>query len=75
MSESYPEASKVILNDIYVDDCMSVTDEVKISLEPGGFTLKGFTFAGSDPGVHLSTDGKSINVGGLKWYSQRIKLE
>ena len=80
MSESYPEASKCFLNDIYVDDCISGTnsksklmplkDELKVGLEPGGFTLKGFTFAGSDPDVHLSADGKSNNVGGLKWYSQ-----
>ena len=54
---------------------MSVTDELKVGLETGGFTLKGFAFAGSDPDVHLSADGKSINEGGLKWYSQRIKLE
>ena len=84
MSESYPETSKVILNDIYVDDCISgtnnksklisVMDELKVGLETGGFTLKGFTFVGSDPDVHSSADGKSINVGGLKWYSQEDKI-
>ena len=44
MSKSYPEANKVILNDIYVDDCISgpnrkskltsVMDELKVGLEP-----------------------------------------
>ena len=76
--KTYPKAFDGIRNDTYVDDCMSgtgseeegflVTDEVKLCLEKGGFTLKGFTFSGRDPDPTLSTDGKSISVGGLKWY-------
>ena len=61
-----------------MDDCMSAdksynerlstTDELKMALEKGGFILKGFTFSGSDPPEHLSKDGKSVTVGGLKWF-------
>ena len=52
----YPKAYDIIRNDIYVDDWMPgthsedegllVTDELKLSLENGGSTLKGFTFSG-----------------------------
>ena len=73
----YPRASEIIENDLYVDDCLSgensieeifsTTDNFKLALEKGGFTLKGFTFSGSDPPEHLSKDGKSVAVGGLKW--------
>ena len=51
-----------------------MTYELKVGLEQGGFTLKCSMFAGGDPGVHLSADGKSINVGELKWYSQEDKI-
>ena len=65
------------MNDLYVDNCMSdenskevqkTTDELKVGLEKGGFTLKGFTISGSNPPEHLSHDGESVIVGGLKWF-------
>ena len=44
------------MNDMYVDDCLpggptwggtlKITDELKMALENGGFSLKGFTFSG-----------------------------
>ena len=78
--ETYPKASKIILDDVYVDDCMSgtdtktdlmtVTDDLKFVLETEGFTLKGFTFSRKDPDEHLSADGQSINAGGLKWFTK-----
>ena len=47
MANKYPEASEIILNDIYVDDCVSgistkgdllpVTDDLKSVLENRGF--------------------------------------
>ena len=52
----YPKAHDVIMNDMYVDDCLSgdpswdetlkIADELKLALEKGGFSLKGFTFSG-----------------------------
>ena len=41
----------------------------------GGFCLKGFTFSGSKPLKDLSDNGKSINVAGMKWYSEMDLLQ
>ena len=78
MKDEYPMAYDVIMSDIYVDDCVSgedteedrtrVTDELKLTLEKGGFTLKGFIFSGEDPDVNLSRDGKSCTTGGLLYF-------
>ena len=78
--EEYPRAYEIVNHDVYVDDCVSgesseeermqATDQLQLSLETGGFTLKGFTFSGSDPDEKLSDDGKSIMVGGVKWFSR-----
>ena len=78
MKDEYPMAYDIIMNDVYVDDCISgedtlearnvSTDQVKLSLEKGGFTLKGFTFSGEDPDDHLSADGKMIMTGGLRYF-------
>ena len=77
--EKFPKAHSPIHNDTYVDDCASgedtveerleVTNQLSAALSMGGFFLKGFTFSGFDPPSHLSADGKSIMVGGLKWFS------
>ena len=74
----FPRAYEVIVNDIYVDDCMSgensvnenleTTDQLTVALSKGGFTVKGFTLSKLDPPEHLSNDGKSVIVGGLQWY-------
>ena len=59
MKSQYPDASGVVNNDIYIDDCMSgknnwseamsITDDLKIVLARGGFALKGFTFSSQKP--------------------------
>lgn len=79
-----PLAYPVIKHDIYVDDCFSgatsvklrnmTTDQVMISLSKGGFTLKGITFSGEDPPEHVTQDGVSVTVGGLRWWSKDDKL-
>ena len=43
------------------------TDELKLGLNKGGLTLKGITFSGSDPPGHLTEDGVTITVAGMKW--------
>ena len=76
--EAYPLAYNPVMFDTYMDDCASGTrnssessktiDEIQVALGLGGFTLKGFTISGSDPPPHLTIDGKSVNVLGLKWF-------
>ena len=36
----------------------------------GGFKLKGITVSGKPPPPHLSEDGVTINVAGMKWWSE-----
>ena len=77
----FSQVNDVVQNDIYVDDCLSGedtwekilenTDNLKLVLNRGGFAVKGFTFNGRDPPPNLSSDGTSINVGGMKWYPKK----
>ena len=79
MREKYPEAYSVIMNDIYVDDCLSgtnsirsrniATDQLIAALAATGFDVKGVTVSGELPPEHLSQDGKSVTVGGVKWFT------
>ena len=79
MAEKYPMAFETIMNDVYVDDCISgeaseeertrATEEFKLCLAAGGFTLKGFTLSGHPPDESLSEDGESLLVGGLRYFS------
>ena len=81
----FPEVNEIIQEDIYVDDCISGVsseeqlykraDELNLVLMRGGFCLKGFTFSGSKPLKDLSDNGKSINVAGMKWYSEMDLLQ
>ena len=76
----FPKAFDIIHKDTYVDDVISgaaseiegilITDDLQLCLEKGGFTLKGFSFSGRDPDENLSTDNKSVKVGGLKWFTK-----
>ena len=78
MAEEYPMAYETIMNDLYVDDCISgeetsearakATDELKACLDKINFTLKGFVFSGEDPDGSLSEDGVSLLVGGIRWF-------
>ena len=82
--DDFPMAYDIVVHDVYVDDCISgecteeererATDQLKRSLEKGGFTLKGFTFSGEDPDDNLSTDGESILVGGVRWFPKEDYL-
>ena len=78
--DQFPREYEIIKRDIYVDDCLSgegswddvkeTTDNLKLVLNRGGFSLKGLTFSGSNPPSNLSNDGISVNVGGIKWFSK-----
>ena len=75
----YPLAYDVIINDIYVDDCLSgsntederseTVDQFSLAVAKGGFKLKGFTFSGLHPPENMANeDGISVTVGGSIWY-------
>ena len=78
MENEYERVSEIIHRDIYVDDCISgeydpeivriVTEQLKLVLARGGFTLKGVAMTCFDPPEHLSEDGESVSVGGMKWF-------
>ena len=73
----YPRAYVPIMYDTYMDDCASgceteeerrkTIDDLQIAVGRTGFTFKGFTVSGCDPPPHLSHDGKSVTVLGMKW--------
>ena len=74
----YPLAYRPIMEDTYMDDCVSgtsspgesmkVMNEIELSLKTTGFTLKGFTTSGCDPPPKLSADGVSVFIFGLKYF-------
>ena len=76
--QEYPLAFNPVMYDTYMDDCASgtgsaaesskVIDEIQVAVGRGGFTLKGFTVSGSDPPPHLTLDGQSVSVLGMKWF-------
>ena len=76
--DEYPEVNEIISHDVYVDDCLSGekshllatkrADELEVVLNRGGFSLKGISFSGKDPPERLTDDGKSVSVGGMKWF-------
>ena len=76
--ETYPMAHRIVHEDCYVDDCISgefteegrdaAVEQFRLCLGKGGFSLKGITLSGEDPDVNLSSDGKSIGTGGLKYF-------
>ena len=77
-ADEFPKANDILHNDLYVDDCHAgdhteeerddSCEQVKQCLSKSGFLLKGITFSGQDPDGKLSKDGKSVSVGGLKWF-------
>ena len=74
----FPKASKAVLFDTYMDDCISggtsledaktITDQLVVGMARTGFSYKGFSFAGEDPPEHLTKDGESVLVAGQKWF-------
>ena len=82
--DKYPRACKALLEDTYVDDCLSGADSeeetsqmienLQLALCPAGFTVKGFVRSGKDPPAELSKDGVTVKVGGAKWFSRIDKI-
>ncbi|XP_066935373.1 uncharacterized protein [Clytia hemisphaerica] len=82
--DQYPAANRILQEDVYVDDCISGdinteeackrADELEVITSKGGFKLKGITLSGADPPSHLTDDGVSVAVGGMKWYSKSDKV-
>ncbi|XP_066913300.1 uncharacterized protein [Clytia hemisphaerica] len=77
----YPEASKIILNDTYVDDCVSGENSIELArqrsqeleqvVNKGGFKLKGIVISGEDPPETMSEDQQSVTVAGMKWFPKQ----
>ena len=80
----YPLVSKIIKDDVYVDDCITGddnqeeafrrADELEVVTRSGSFNLKGITFSGKNPPSHLTEDGVSVGVGGFRWYSKSDEI-
>ena len=74
----FPEVYNIIQKDIYVDDClpgsqnlknaMIKVDETELVLKREEFSLKGVTFSGKDPPTTLSNDKASISEAGVRWF-------
>ena len=65
----------IVSGEISTESAEKTTDDLQIVLGKGGFHLKGITYTGFDPPDHLSnSDRKSVNVGGLKWFSKSGKI-
>ena len=50
------------------EEAKSVTDDLQVVLNKGGFQLKGVTFSGCDPPEHLRDEDSSVTLAGLKWF-------
>ena len=82
--EEYPEVNEIIQRDVYVDDCITGdhtieaghkrADELQIVTSKGDFNLKGITISGEDPPSHLTEDGVSVGVAGMKWFPKNDEL-
>ena len=78
--DEFPKAVRPILEDTYMDDCISGTespeqtrltvDDIQNSLPKGGFFVKGFAFSGEPPPEVMSNGADFLLVGGLKWFSE-----
>ena len=86
IEKEFPIAARILREEIYVDDvlpkgqdskedCLEVADEIEGGLALGGMGVKGFTFSGKDPNPELSSDGESIGVAGMRWYSKSDELK
>ena len=79
--DSFPEASNIIINDTYVDDCVSGEDTIKLArkrsqelehiVNKGGFKLKGIVISGEDPPETMSEDKESVTVAGMRWFPKQ----
>ena len=82
--DKYPKACKALLEDTYVDDCLSganseeevtqMMENLQLALSHAGFTVKGFARSGSPPPAELTKDGVSVKVAGAKWCPEADKF-
>ena len=82
--EDYPEVNEIIQQDLYVDDCVTGectieaahkrANELQIVTFKGAFNLKDITIPGEHPPSHLTEDGISVGVSGMKLYSKFDEL-
>ena len=78
IKDRFPKAHYTIMNELYVDDCLSgdnsqseaeqLADQLTVGMMKGGFVFKYFIFSGRDPPAESTTDGVSVVVGGVRWF-------
>ena len=76
--DEFPEAYKVLTDEIYVDDvlpsgketleeCYQIADQLVVVASRGNLKLKNFAFSTIPPDISISADGSTIDVAGMKW--------
>ena len=53
-----------------MEEACKRSDELEVITGSGGFKLKGITLSQEDPPSHLTDDGVSVAVGGMRWFSK-----
>ena len=86
IEDDYPNAAKILRDEIYVDDilpegletkenCYETAAKIECGLAQGGMRVRGFTFSGENPDENLSPDGESVSVAGMQWFSKDDELK
>ena len=81
LKDKYPDAYKVVLDDIYADDTLTgaptpkeayaLADDLEAMVSGGGFSFKAIAFSGQKPPESMSNDGETITVAGFRWFSEK----
>ena len=84
LKDKYPDAYRVVMQDIYADDTLSgaptpkkacaLADDLEALVSGGGFSFKAIAFSGQKPPELMSSDGESINVAGFRWFSEKDRV-
>ena len=81
----FPEAHTVLTRRTYVDDvlpngkqkldeCFILADQLTVVVGRGGLRFKQFAFSSIPPDVSISSNGISVDVAGMKWFTVKDQL-
>ena len=84
IKDRFPKAHRTIMNELYVDDCLSgensqaeaeeLADQLTVGMMKGGYVFKYFIFSGKDPPAESTIDGVSVVVGGYRWFTKEDQI-